>query len=102
MYMQTFISFHSKLSVSHVRLDSYKLFIEPAHVLHLAHLNCSTDTASWIDNLSATGILISLRKTEQVSRKSAWNLGDEQSPVSFSLANFICEPKQLRCASLPC
>lgn len=33
--MQTFINFHSKLSVSHVRLDNYKLSMEPAHVLAL-------------------------------------------------------------------
>lgn len=100
--MQTFINFHSKLSVSHVGLDSYKIFIEPAHVLHLTHLNCSTDLESWVPNLSATEILIPLRETGQISRKPAWNLGDEQSPVSFSLANFICEPKQLRRASVPC
>lgn len=80
--MQTFINFHPKLSVSHVRLDYYGLCIEPAHVLCLAHSECCTDPRSWIASASAAEFTISLGKNEQVSRKPGWDLRDQLSPAS--------------------
>lgn len=67
--MQTFINFHPKLSVSHVRLDRYGLLIEFAQVLRLVHSGCGTDPKSWTANVSATGLILLLRKYELVGRK---------------------------------
>lgn len=90
--MQAFINFHPQLSASHVRLDCYRLFIEPVHVLCLARSDCCTDPKSWIANVSATGLIISLRKNGQVSRKPGWDLRYELSPVSYSFADFPRDP----------
>lgn len=91
--MQTFISFHPKLSVSHVRVDCYGLFIELAHVLHLVCSDGCTDPKSWQSNASATGLMPLLRKSGLVSRKPGEDLRDALSPVSYLFTDFLPAPR---------